>query len=104
MLRITTYSFAFVDFTRSRVAMYNHETDTLTWFAPPTSLWPGNTRKTVYIQKPSFTHRGPTGVFLAPELVGYSAPRDLHRRAAYSICESWFLIHQDVYHDLFVCS
>ena len=28
----------------------------------------------------------------------------LHRRAAYSICESWFLIHQDVYHDLFVCS
>ena len=34
----------------------------------------------------------------------YSAPRDLHRRAAYSICESWFLIHQDVYHDLFVCS
>ena len=40
----------------------------------------------------------------APELVGYSAPRDLHRRAAYSICESWFFIHQDVYHDLFVCS
>ena len=40
----------------------------------------------------------------APELVGYSAPRDVHRRAAYSICESWFLIHQDVYHDLFVCS
>ena len=33
----------------------------------------------------------------APELVGYSAPRDLHRRAAYSVCESWFLIHQDVY-------
>ena len=26
--------------------------------------------------------------------------RDLHRRAAYSICESWFLIHQDVYRDL----
>ena len=45
----------------------------------------------------------PTGVQLvfsfAPELVGYSAPRDLHRRAAYL-----FLIHQDVYHDLFVCS
>ena len=40
----------------------------------------------------------------APELVGYLAPRDLHRRAAYSICESWFLIHQDVYRDLFVCS
>ena len=40
----------------------------------------------------------------APELVGYSAPMDLHRRAAYSVCESWFLIHQDVYHDLFVCS
>ena len=54
----------------------------------------------------SLVHRGPTGVFFffAPELVGYSAPRDLHRRAAYSICESWFLIHQDVYHDLFVCS
>ena len=33
----------------------------------------------------------------APELVSYSAPRDLHRRAAYSVCESWFLIHQDVY-------
>ena len=31
-----------------------------------------------------------------------AALRDLHRRAAYSICESWFLIHQDVYHDLFV--
>ena len=37
---------------------------------------------------------------------------DLHRRAAYSICESWcfcfflffFSIHQDVYRDLFVCS
>ena len=40
----------------------------------------------------------------ASELVGYSAPRDLHCRAAYSICESWFFIHQDVYHDLFVCS
>ena len=50
-------------------------------------------------------HRGATGVFLfAPELVDYSAPRDLHRRAAYSICESWFLFYQDVYHDLFVCS
>ena len=50
-------------------------------------------------------HRGPTGVFsFAPELVGYSTPRDLHRRAAYSVCESWFLIHKDVYHDLFVCS
>ena len=51
---------------------------------------------------------GPPGsnwcLSFAPELVGYSAPRDLHRRAAYSICESWFLIHQDVYHDLFVCS
>ena len=42
--------------------------------------------------------------FFAPELVGYSAPRDLHRRAAYSICESWVLIHQDVYLDLYVCS
>ena len=35
-------------------------------------------------------------------LCKFSAPRDLHRRAAYSVCESWFLIHQDVYHDLFV--
>ena len=25
-------------------------------------------------------------------------------RAAYSICESWVLIHQDVYRDLYVCS
>ena len=40
----------------------------------------------------------------APELVGYSALRDLHRRAAYSICESSCLTHQDVNHDLFVCS
>ena len=24
--------------------------------------------------------------------------------AAYSLCESFFFIHQDVYHDLFVCS
>ena len=50
----------------------------------------------------------PNGVQLvfsfAPEIVGYSAPMDLHRRAANSICESWFLIHQDVYHNLFVCS
>ena len=46
-----------------------------------------------------------TKLFLtAPDLVGYSAPRDLYRRATYSICESRFLIHQDVYHDLFVCS
>ena len=40
---------------------------------------------------------------LAPELVGYSTPRDLHRRAACSICESSFLFHCGVYHDLFVC-
>ena len=38
-----------------------------------------------------------------PELVIYRAPRDLHRRAAYSICESSFLIHHGIYHDLFVC-
>ena len=40
---------------------------------------------------------GPPGsnwcISFAPELVSYSAPRDHHRRAAYSICESWFLIH-----------
>ena len=28
----------------------------------------------------------------APELVSYLAPRDLHRRAAYSICESSFFL------------
>ena len=28
-------------------------------------------------------------------LVFVSAPRDLHRRAAYSICESWVLIYQE---------
>ena len=39
----------------------------------------------------------------APEFVSYWAPRDLHRRAAYSICESLFLIHHRVYHDSFVC-
>ena len=65
-----------------------------------TELWP-----LIYI-KISFP--GPPGsnwcFSFASELVGYSAPRDIHRRAAYSICESLFLIHQDVYHDLFVCS
>ena len=39
----------------------------------------------------------------APELVSYLAPRDLHRRAAYSFCESSFLILHGSYHDLFVC-
>ena len=39
----------------------------------------------------------------APELVSYWAPRDLHRRAAYSTCESSVLINYGVYHDLFVC-
>ena len=39
----------------------------------------------------------------APELVSFLAPRDLHRRAAYSICESSFLIHHGIHHDLFVC-
>ena len=40
----------------------------------------------------------------APELVSCSAPGDLHRRAACSICGSWFFIHLDVYRELFVCS
>ena len=40
----------------------------------------------------------------ALDLAGYSAPRDLHRQAAYSICESWVLNHQDVYLDLYACS
>ena len=31
------------------------------------------------------------------------APRDLHRQAAYSICESSFLLHHGSYHHLFVC-
>ena len=30
--------------------------------------------------------------------------RNQPRITTYSVCESWFLIHQDVYHDLFVCS
>ena len=52
---------------------------------------------------------GPSGVQLvfffsfALELESYFAPRDLHRRAAYSICESSVLICHGVYHDLFVC-
>ena len=29
--------------------------------------------------------------------------RDLHRRAAYSFCESSFFIHHGIYHYLFVC-
>ena len=37
-------------------------------------------------------------------VVSYSAPRDLHRKEAYSICEFWLLIHQDVYYDLYVSS
>ena len=39
----------------------------------------------------------------APELVSYLAPSDRHRRAAYSLYESLSLIHDGVYHDLFVC-
>ena len=50
----------------------------------------------------------PTGVQLvfsfAPELVRYSAHWDFHRRAAYSVCGSWFLVRRDVCHDLYVCS
>ena len=42
-------------------------------------------------------------LYFTPELVSYLTPRDLHRRAAYSICESSFLIHHGGYHDLFVC-
>ena len=38
----------------------------------------------------------------APELVGYLTPRDLHRRAAYSICESRFLIHKGVYQMIYL--
>ena len=49
----------------------------------------------------------PTGVQLvffsfAPELVSYLAPRDLHRRSAYSVCKSSLLIRHGSYHDLFV--
>ena len=39
----------------------------------------------------------------APELVSYWAPRDRYRRAAYSFCESSFLIHHGIYHDVFIC-
>ena len=35
----------------------------------------------------------------ASELVSYLSPRDLHRRAAYSICESSFSIHHGGYRD-----
>ena len=45
-------------------------------------------------------HRGSTGVLsFAPELVGYLAPRDLHRLESVSP-----RIHHGVYHDLFVYS
>ena len=49
----------------------------------------------------------PTGVqpvffCFAPELVSYLAPWDLHRRAAYSISESSFLIHHGIMIYLFV--
>ena len=40
----------------------------------------------------SFANRSSTGVFL----VSYWTPRDLHRRAAYSICEYSFLIHHGI--------
>ena len=72
--------------------------------------WLLGSKKGKFSKKKSLIHVpgisiGPSGsnwcFYFAPELVGYSAPRDLHRRAAYSIL---FLIHQDVYHDLFVCS
>ena len=36
----------------------------------------------------------------APELVSYLVPRNLHRRTAYSICESSFLIYHGFYHDI----
>ena len=49
----------------------------------------------------------PTGVQLAffhllRISVSYSAPRDLHRRAAYRICKSSFLIHVSNYKYLIV--
>ena len=34
--------------------------------------------------------------------LSYLAQRNLHRREAYSICESSFLNHYGIYHDLFV--
>ena len=48
--------------------------------------------------------KGPIPLKRAPMQIVRSGFQKLHRRAAYSVCESWFLIHQDVYHDLFVCS
>ena len=50
-----------------------------------------------------YHHHSLSIVFLfAPFSVSYSAPWDLHRRVAYLICKSWFLIHHGGYHDLFV--
>ena len=47
--------------------------------------------------------RGSTGVLsFAPGFIKLFGPRDLHRRAAQSICESSFLIHQGGNHYLFV--
>ena len=59
----------------------------------------------------SFLLLGPPGsnwcFSFAPELVSYSASRDLHRRVcseSVESVESSFLIHQDIYHDSSVCS
>ena len=46
------------------------------------------------------TNRHRYRLSFAPELVSYWAPEDLHRRVAYSFCESSFLIHHGIYHDL----
>ena len=47
----------------------------------------------------------PTGVllvfFFCSGVSKLLAPRDLHRRTAYLICKSSFLIHHGGYHDLF---
>ena len=46
---------------------------------------------------------GVSSLFCSGFSASYWAPRDLHRRAAYSICESSFLIHHSGYSDLCVC-
>ena len=43
----------------------------------------------------------PTGVQLAVFFYSVSAPRDLHRRTAYRICEFSFLIRHGGYHIFF---
>ena len=55
----------------------------------------------------SFSVAWPTGIqlvfFFCSGVSKLLGAQGLHRRAAYSICESLFWIHHGIYHDLFVC-